>query len=92
MNPPPASAARQASRPRRKDVFAARRIRELRLARGMSPEALSYATAAVAPAHAASGRTIRRIEDTGMVPTPRVMFGIAAALGFDSPLDLWRLK
>ncbi len=35
-----------------------------------------------------SGRQIRRIEDEGVVPTPRVMFMLASHFG-TKPSDVW---
>lgn len=59
-----------------------RKLRELRLNAGMSPEQLGNRIGV-------SGRTIRRVED-GMVPTVRTMFAIAEWA--DEPVvGLWRL-
>lgn len=71
-----------------KDRNAARRIRELRIDRGLTPEGLSYAIHKVAPDFPVSGRTIRRIELQHVIPSVRVMFGIAKA--FDMvPSQIW---
>lgn len=59
-----------------------RRLRELRVNRGLSPEALGNRVGV-------SGRTIRRIED-GATPTVRSMFLIAAEFDLEVT-DLWRL-
>lgn len=73
-----------------KDFNAARRIRELRIDRGWTPEALSYEITKLDPKYAVSGRTIRRIESHGMIPSVRVMFGIAQVFGM-VPSQLWPL-
>lgn len=57
-------------------------LREMRINRGLTPEALG----AVAQV---SGRTIRRIED-GHLPTVRVMFALASYFEMEVG-DLWRL-
>lgn len=71
-----------------KDRNAARRIRELRIDRGLTPEGLSYEVQKVAPGFPVSGRTIRRIEGEHVVPSVRVMFGIAAVFGM-VPSQIW---
>lgn len=71
-----------------RDLYAAQRITELREDMGLSPEALSYAVHRESPRTPVSGRTIRRIEATGRIPTPRVKYGIAMALGL-KPSELW---
>lgn len=73
-----------------KDVHAARRIRELRIDRGMTPEGLSYEISKLSPRYSVSGRTIRRIESTGAIPTVRVMFGIAQVFGLQVS-DIWHV-
>jgi transcriptional regulator with XRE-family HTH domain len=72
----------------RRDRHAAALLRQLRVDRGLTPEGLSYAIHKVAPGHPVSGRTIRRIESTGHVPTVRAMFGIAAVFGM-VPSQIW---
>lgn len=62
---------------------AGKHIRRLRINRGLSPEQLGVQIKV-------SGRTIRRVEEEGMVPTARVMFALAAWTG-DEVVDLWRL-
>lgn len=71
-----------------RDPYAAQRIAELREDLGLSPEALSYLIYRESPRTPVSGRTIRRIEATHRIPTPRVKFGIAKALGM-KPSDIW---
>lgn len=71
-----------------RDRHAAALIRELRVDRGLTPEALSYAIYRAAPGYPVSGRTIRRIEREGVIPSVRVMFGIASAFGM-VPSQLW---
>lgn len=70
-----------------KDRRAASLIRELREERGLSPEALSAEIFKTSGLYV-SGRTIRRIEDIGAVPSVRVKFVIASF--FDrSPASIW---
>jgi transcriptional regulator with XRE-family HTH domain len=71
-----------------RDRHAAALIRELRVDRGLTPEALSYEIHKRVPGHPVSGRTIRRIERTGAIPTVRVMFGLAAVFGM-TPSQIW---
>lgn len=71
-----------------RDRDAGRVLREWRLDRGLSPEALSWELRR-AKLEAVSGRQIRRIEDTGIVPTPRVMFALASYFGA-KPSDVWQ--
>lgn len=71
-----------------RDRHAATRIKELRVDRGWTPEALSYEIHRIAPRFPVSGRTIRRIERDGAIPSVRVMFGIAQAFGL-LPSELW---
>lgn len=74
-----------------KDRHAARRIRELRIDKGWTPEKLSYEISKANPQAPVSGRTIRRIETTGAVPTVRVMFGLATV--FDLAVtDIWVVR
>jgi len=71
-----------------RDKAAGRLLREWRLNRGLSPEALSWELRR-AKLESVSGRQIRRIEDVGVIPTPRVMFALASY--FDArPTDIWR--
>lgn len=72
-----------------KDRHAARRIKELRIDQGWTPEALSYEIAKRTPGYPVSGRTIRRVEREGSIPTVRVMFGLAQVFGMQ-PSDIWR--
>ena len=71
-----------------RDLHAARQIIELREDLGLSPEDLSYLISRTSPKTPVSGRTIRRVEAVGAIPTPRVKFGIAVAFGL-KPSDLW---
>lgn len=67
---------------RRGNVVVGRRLRELRVNKGLSPEALGGRVGV-------SGRTIRRVED-GKRPTVRTMFLLAKE--FDCEVtDLWPL-
>lgn len=66
----------------RKDRTTGRRIRTLRVNRGLSPEQLGNQIGV-------SGRTIRRVED-GATPTVRTMFLIAQEFDLEVT-DLWRL-
>lgn len=70
-----------------KDRNAGRRVRELRIDRGHTPETLSYEIAKRDPRYAVSGRTIRRVED-GAIPNVRAMFGIALAFEM-VPSQIW---
>jgi transcriptional regulator with XRE-family HTH domain len=71
-----------------RDRSAGRLLREWRLDRGLSPEALSWELRR-AKLETVSGRQIRRIEDEGVIPTPRVMFALASF--FDArPTEVWR--
>lgn len=71
-----------------RDRHAAALVREMRVDRGLTPEALSYEIYRVAPRAPVSGRTIRRIENDGVIPSVRVMFGIASAFGM-VPSQIW---
>ena len=65
----------------KRDRLAASKLRTLRTDRGLSPEQLGY--------HAGvSGHTIRRIERTWSIPTPRVQFMLAQHFGL-RPSELW---
>jgi transcriptional regulator with XRE-family HTH domain len=71
-----------------RDRDAGRLLREWRLDKGFSPEALSWELRR-AKLQSVSGKQIRRIENTGVIPTPRVMFALATY--FDArPSDVWR--
>lgn len=71
-----------------RDPHAARQIRALRVDRGLTPETLSYEIHRANPGFPVSGRTIRRIEREHVIPSVRVMFGIAQAFGM-LPSDIW---
>ena len=70
-----------------KDLRAARLVREMRVDRGLSPEALAYEIYRHG-AGAISGKTIRRIELVGVVPTPRIQFALATFFEL-RPTQLW---
>lgn len=71
-----------------RDRDAGRILREWRLDRGLSPEALSWELRR-AKLETVSGRQIRRIEDQGVIPTARVMFALASY--FEArPSEVWR--
>lgn len=74
---------RRPTRTKRVNVATGVKLRRQRLRAGLSPEDLGADIGV-------SGRTIRRIEDTGMVPTARTMFAIAKWAGEDV-VQLWRL-
>lgn len=59
-----------------------RRLQELRINAGLSPNALAYRAGV-------SGKTVRMAEG-GWIPSPRVQFAIAAVFEL-RPLDLWPL-
>lgn len=67
---------------------AAELIRQMRTDEGLTPEALAYQIARDGGG-IVSGRTIRRIESEGAIPTVRVQFALARHFGM-SPTDLWR--
>ncbi|HTE59684.1 MAG TPA: helix-turn-helix transcriptional regulator [Solirubrobacteraceae bacterium] len=70
-----------------RDKAAGRLLREWRLDRGLSPEALSWELRR-AKLQSVSGKQIRRIEAHGVIPTPRVMFALASY--FDArPSEVW---
>lgn len=74
--------------PRDKD--AGRLIYELREARGLSPEQMPFAMLA-AGLEPVSGKTIRRIEDLGVIPQVRVKFALAEF--FEREIkDIWRTR
>jgi len=68
-------------RKNQKDITAAATIKLLRLNQGMSPERLSTAIqrrgAGGATMATISPRTIRRIEETATIPSPRIQYTIA---------------
>src|SRR5688572_5738204 len=71
-----------------RDKRAGQLLKEWRLDKGLSPEQLSWELYAQGLG-TVSGRQIRRIENTGVVPTPRVMFMLATY--FDTtPRSVWR--
>lgn len=71
-----------------RDLQAGRLLREWRLDRGLSPDALSWEIRKL-KLETVSGRQIRRIEDEGVIPTPRVMFALASFFGA-KPTEVWR--
>ena len=71
-----------------RDRHAGRHVRELREDRGLTPEQLSYEISKQYPDYPVSGRTIRRVEREGAIPTVRVKFGIARAFG-KVPSEIW---
>jgi len=76
------------------DHVAAHRIREMREAQGYSPESLAAAIREAAKSApwgnrgACDAHTIRRIENKGHVPGPRVQFVLAAFFGL-TVHELW---
>lgn len=64
-----------------RDYLAAQEIRSRRINEGLSPETLGGLVKV-------SGHTIRRIEDQGAIPTPRVQFALAEHFQM-RPTDLW---
>lgn len=66
---------------------AGRLLKSWRLDQGLSPEQLAWELARAQRGHV-SGRQIRRIENEGVVPTPRVMFMLASHFGA-KPSDVW---
>lgn len=71
-----------------RDLQAGRLLKEWRLDRGLSPDALSWEIRKL-KLETVSGRQIRRIEDEGVTPTPRVMFALASYFGA-KPSDVWQ--
>jgi transcriptional regulator with XRE-family HTH domain len=63
-----------------RDTDAAAVLRDLREARGLSPEEVPHKMrmAGIENRNIPSGRTIRRVEDEGVVPIVRYRFGLAA--------------
>lgn len=59
-----------------------RRLQELRINEGLSPNALGYRAGV-------SGKTVR-LAEAGFVPSPRVQFSLAAVFDL-RPTDLWPL-
>lgn len=72
-----------------RNLQAAELIRRLRIDEGLTPEALAFAIARDG-AGTVSGRTIRRIEREGAIPTVRIQFALARH--FDMvPSQIWGL-
>jgi hypothetical protein len=72
----------------RRDKRAGRALCQWRVDRGLSPEQLSFELALAKIPHPPTGRQIRRIEEEGIVPTPRVQFALASF--FDArPTEVW---
>lgn len=67
----------------KRDKTAAAKVKQLRIDRGLSPEQLGLLAGI-------SGHTIRRIEQTGAIPTPRVQFCLGAQLGH-LPSAIWHV-
>lgn len=67
----------------RKRVRPNRRLQELRINEGLSPNMLAYRAGV-------SGNTIRMVE-AGFVPGPRIQFAIAQVFDL-RPLDLWPIE
>lgn len=70
-----------------RDLAAGALIRQWRLDKGLSPEALSWSIAVGKLGHI-SGRQIRRIEEVGIIPTPRVQFALAKFFE-TTPTRIW---
>lgn len=68
-----------------RDTEAGELLFDLREAKGLSPEQVPHAMrkAGVARLHIPSGRTIRRVEDEGVVPHVRHRFGLAEFYGLN---------
>jgi len=66
---------------------AAELIRAFRIDEGLTPEALAHSISRMG-AGPVSGRTIRRIEREGAVPTVRIQFALAQHFGM-APSQLW---
>lgn len=60
-----------------------RRLQELRINAGMSPNALAYRAGV-------SGKTVR-LAEAGYTPSPRVQFALSGVFEM-RPLDLWPLE
>lgn len=73
-----------------RDKHAGRLLQEWRLDRGLSPETLSWELRRK-NLESVTGRQIRRIEQVGVIPTPRVMFALASFFGV-RVTDIWRHK
>jgi len=71
-----------------RDKSAGRLLKEWRIDRGLSPEALSWQLR-LAKLESVTGRQIRRIENEGVIPTPRVMFALASFFGA-RPSEIWQ--
>jgi DNA-binding XRE family transcriptional regulator len=73
----------------RRDKRAGRLIRQWRIDRGLSPEQLAWQLVMAKIPNPPTGRTIRHVEDDGVVPTPRVQFALASF--FDArPTEVWQ--
>lgn len=68
---------------RKRPGYPNRRLEELRVNEGLSPNALAYRAGV-------SGNTVR-LAEAGMVPSPRVQYQIAAVFKL-KPLDIWPLE
>jgi DNA-binding XRE family transcriptional regulator len=73
-----------------RNLQAADAIRRMRVDQGLTPEDLAYRIASKG-AGTVSGRTIRRIEDHGVIPTVRIQFAIAKHFGM-APSQLWTVS
>lgn len=82
--------ARRATDRGQRDFGAARFLRESRVNRGLSHEALSWAIYS-AGFGTVSSKTIRRIEEIGCVPTVRVQYAIASFFAREVT-DMWPLN
>jgi hypothetical protein len=83
--------ADERSTPRR-DKVAGDFLRELRKARGLSPEEMPRVMrkeTGLAPRWIPSSRTIRRIEDEGVIPQVRFKFSLAQFHDLDQD-EIWR--
>ena len=67
---------------------AAELIRKLRIDEGLTPEDLAHQIARDGGG-IVSGRTVRRIESEGAIPTVRIQFALARHFGM-VPSDLWK--
>lgn len=81
----PQTVFKQTHRARNKD--AGRLLASWRIDKGLSPEALSWEMSRAGLGHI-SGRQIRRIENDGVIPTPRTMFGLATFFE-TTPTAIW---
>lgn len=76
-----------------RDDHAAELLRLMREQRGLSPEQVPFAMhrAGVHCDHIPSARTIRRVEEVGMVPQVRFRFGLAQFYGRELR-DIWSVR